>query len=129
METPIFKDNFLRWEEDTLKSQVIEAKTKPDRAEVHSNIFKTVTKSFQVDVAALIQGATAEATRQMSIDDGSGSVKVWRVEDFKLVDWPEDKYGHFYAGDSYVIKYSYVKSGKNILSFVLREPRRQDRNK
>ena len=64
-----------------------------------------------MDIGALVQGATAQATKQMAIDDGSGTVKVWRVEDFKMVDWPENLYGQFYAGDSYIVKYTYKKSG------------------
>jgi len=30
-------------------------------------------------------------------------LEIWRVEKFNLVKWPEDKYGKFYDGDSYVV--------------------------
>ena len=42
------------------------------------------------------------------VDDGSGATKVWRVEDFKLVEVPEDSYGQFFCGDSYVVQYTYT---------------------
>jgi len=37
---------------------------------------------------------------------GAGSepgVKVWRIEKFKVKDWPKDKYGEFFGGDSYIV--------------------------
>jgi len=30
-------------------------------------------------------------------------LKIWRVEQFKIVPWPEKDYGKFYSGDSYII--------------------------
>ncbi|CAM9268509.1 unnamed protein product [Phaeothamnion confervicola] len=47
------------------------------------------------------------------VDDGTGSLKIWRVEDFKKVEWPEDKYGQLYGGDSYVMLYTYTRAGSN----------------
>ncbi|KAF4121621.1 gelsolin [Geosmithia morbida] len=39
---------------------------------------------------------------------------VWRIEEFQVVPWPEEKYGQFYNGDSYIVLYSYkVGSGAN----------------
>jgi len=38
--------------------------------------------------------------------DGIGKEKgifVWRVEDFKIQPWPEDQYGQFFKGDSYIV--------------------------
>lgn len=43
--------------------------------------------------------------------DGIGNepgVKVWRIEQFKVVPWPEQDYGNFYTGDSYVVLNSYL---------------------
>ena len=45
-------------------------------------------------------------------DDGSGTVKVWRIEDFERRDVPEDNHGVFYSGDCYVILYTYLKNSK-----------------
>jgi gelsolin len=30
-------------------------------------------------------------------------IKVWRIENFKVVDWPQEMYGQFYNGDSYIV--------------------------
>lgn len=36
---------------------------------------------------------------------------IWRIENFEVVQWPKDKYGQFYDGDSYIVLYTY-KVGK-----------------
>ncbi|XP_015766340.1 PREDICTED: gelsolin-like protein 1 [Acropora digitifera] len=33
-------------------------------------------------------------------------LKIWRIEKFEVKDWPKEKYGRFYSGDSYIILYS-----------------------
>ncbi|KAG9123300.1 hypothetical protein FRC07_015129 [Ceratobasidium sp. 392] len=35
---------------------------------------------------------------------------TWRIEDFKVVPWPEDQKGQFYDGDSYIILHTYKKN-------------------
>ncbi|KAJ3535976.1 hypothetical protein NMY22_g6240 [Coprinellus aureogranulatus] len=37
-------------------------------------------------------------------------LKIWRVEQFHIVEWPKDRYGSFYDGDSYIILYTYKVS-------------------
>ena len=66
-------------------------------------------EQISVDYAAL---ANRKATEDKPVDDGSGKVEVFRVEDFKLEPVPSDTYGQFYGGDSYVIHYSYEKNGR-----------------
>ena len=46
-----------------------------------------------------------------AIGDEPG-VKVWRVEQFKIVPWPEEDYGCFYTGDSYICLNSYLIEDK-----------------
>ncbi|TCD60397.1 hypothetical protein EIP91_010235 [Steccherinum ochraceum] len=36
--------------------------------------------------------------------------KIWRIEQFKVVDWPQEKYGTFYDGDSYIVLHTYKKT-------------------
>lgn len=63
-----------------------------------------------VDIGAM-RKRQREAEEKMA-DDGSGKIQIWRVEDFKRVEWPESMYGQFYAGDSFVLLYTYEKAGK-----------------
>jgi len=37
-------------------------------------------------------------------------IKIWRIEKFHVVDWPEKKYGKFYTGDSYILLRTYKKT-------------------
>ncbi|KHN97522.1 Gelsolin [Metarhizium album ARSEF 1941] len=34
-------------------------------------------------------------------------LRVWRIEQFRVVPWPEDQYGQFYDGDSFIVLHSY----------------------
>jgi hypothetical protein len=29
--------------------------------------------------------------------------QIWRIEKFAVVEWPKEKYGSFYDGDSYIV--------------------------
>jgi len=49
--------------------------------------------------------AGEEAWQDIGAEPG---VKVWRVEHFKIADWPEPDYGCFYNGDSYIVLNSYL---------------------
>jgi len=96
-ETPVFKSFFKVWEEP--KSRTLEEKKAgkpvPRPPEVES-LYKQV-----------------KAAEDKMVDDGKGKTEVWRIEDMdkKPVD-PKD-FGHFYAGDSYIVLYSYQINGKD----------------
>lgn len=57
------------------------------------------------------EAAAAGEEAWQGIGDEPG-VKVWRVEQFKIVPWPEDDYGCFYTGDSYIVLNSYLIEDK-----------------
>ncbi|KAH7029324.1 putative actin-binding protein Fragmin [Microdochium trichocladiopsis] len=39
-------------------------------------------------------------------------LRVWRIENFQVVAWPEDKYGQFHEGDSYICVHSFKLGDK-----------------
>ncbi|NXU82107.1 VILI protein, partial [Oreotrochilus melanogaster] len=47
------------------------------------------------------------AAQQKMVDDGSGEVEVWRVENNELVPVEKRWFGHFYGGDCYLVLYTY----------------------
>nr|DBA25049.1 TPA: hypothetical protein GDO54_012622 [Pyxicephalus adspersus] len=52
------------------------------------------------------------AAEQRMVDDASGNVQVWRVENLELKEVDPKTYGRFYGGDCYLVLYTYIKSGK-----------------
>ena len=92
-ETPIFKGCFAQW--PTSKFTV-------NTGYVRGNIAKTQQKA--VDVKGL--HARGQRERQAMVDDGSGKLEIWRVENFDIVPVPKDQYGQFYNGDSYLLLYT-----------------------
>lgn len=57
----------------------------------------------------------ASAETEPAWNDGKvgkeAGLHIWRIEDFKVVPWPQDRTGQFFNGDSYIVLYSY-KVGK-----------------
>jgi gelsolin len=61
------------------------------------------------DLDRKIKAAAADGEEQWA-DVGTGpGTRVWRIEQFKVVPWPESKHGTFHRGDSYVILNTYRK--------------------
>ncbi|XP_029460915.1 villin-1-like [Rhinatrema bivittatum] len=101
-ESAMFKQLFQRW---TVKNQTV------GLGKTHS--VGKVAKVEQVKFDAATMHAKPEmAAQQKMVDDGSGNVEVWRVENLELV--PVDKrwLGHFYGGDCYLILYQYQVNNK-----------------
>ncbi|XP_076447812.1 gelsolin-like protein 2 isoform X2 [Babylonia areolata] len=51
-----------------------------------------------------------ESAEQEPAWQGAGQevgLKIWRIEKFEVKDWPEEDYGEFYNGDSYIILNTY----------------------
>lgn len=40
-------------------------------------------------------------------------IRIWRIVDFKVKDWPENQHGQFYNGDSYIILNTYKPDPKS----------------
>ncbi|NXY36949.1 VILI protein, partial [Pomatorhinus ruficollis] len=101
-ESSIFRQLFQKW---TLPSQT-------------SGLGKThtvgkVAKVEQVKFDATTLHAKPEmAAQQKMVDDGSGEVEVWRVENNELVPVEKKWLGHFYGGDCYLVLYTYFVGPK-----------------
>ncbi|PPR00420.1 hypothetical protein CVT24_004481 [Panaeolus cyanescens] len=37
-------------------------------------------------------------------------LQIWRIENFHVVPWPNERYGTFYDGDSYIVLYTFKKT-------------------
>ncbi|XP_076459469.1 advillin-like isoform X2 [Babylonia areolata] len=74
-----------------------------------SRIAKTVQTKFDANT---LHSNNALAAETQMVDDGSGKVEVWRVEDFDLKLMDQSRYGEFFGGDCYVIQYTYQVQGR-----------------
>lgn len=72
------------------------------------NIAESVEEK-DIDVASLL---ASNAKADKMVDDGSGKVEVFVVNNFKLEEVPVEKHGEFFGGDSYVICYTYLLNGR-----------------
>jgi hypothetical protein len=92
-ETPLFKSNFKVWPMPKPKAGT---RKRPSVA--------------KFDVKTMHSQKEREQVR--CVDDGSGKLEIWRVENFELEPVPKKEYGQFYAGDSYVLLYTYLVNNK-----------------
>lgn len=67
------------------------------------------------DLDKKIKQAAAEGEDNWKTIGVAPGVKVWRIEKFKVVEWPEENYGKFYTGDSYIVLNSWTHPGKDKL--------------
>lgn len=88
-ESPKFKSFFKYW-----------AKTQTEK----ENDANDRTKPIDFEKLRVHKQAT-----EVPVDDGSGQVKIWRIENMQKVDLPMEQYGQFYGGDSYIILYTYMQ--------------------
>jgi len=90
-----FKVQFKTNDRPTIKEEVLEA---PPRFECEEPAFMepAPTPSFKED----------EGEKEKKKEVSPSSLQVWRIENGKVVPWPEDKHGQFHVGDSYLILYT-----------------------
>eukprot|EP01132_Coremiostelium_polycephalum_P001564 gene1564-1983_t len=68
-------------------------------------------KQEKIDVGSMLRPKAEK--EEVMIDDGSGKVTIWRIEEFQKVPLDPSTYGQFYSGDSYLILYTYFFKNKD----------------
>ncbi|EGG17594.1 villin [Cavenderia fasciculata] len=58
----------------------------------------------------IFTGTLTDAVDQVC--EGNGHVKVWKINDFEKIEHPLGLYGQFFAGDSYIVLYTYMVNNK-----------------
>lgn len=95
-ETPVFKSLFKTWDPPVVLSF----------GQMPRGNIAAAREQHTIDVAALQARREAE---DKPVDDGSGRLEIWRIEDFQKVPLDQSKYGQFFGGDSYILLYTYQK--------------------
>uniref|UniRef100_A0A8C7Z2D1 Advillin n=1 Tax=Oryzias sinensis TaxID=183150 RepID=A0A8C7Z2D1_9TELE len=101
-ESAIFKQLFQRW---TVKDQT------QGLGKVNTRGKVAHVKQEKFD-ASLMHAMPEVAAQERMVDDGSGQVEVWRIENLEPVPVDRQWYGYFYGGDCYLILYTYLVNNK-----------------
>ena len=107
-ETPIFKSIFTAgW--TVAEKPLSKFASKP----AASSSAAAPAAAAKVDVSALHRSKSVVAAQDgPMVDDGSGLVELWRIQNFEKVAVPVEQHGQFYSGDSYILLYTYTKRNK-----------------
>ena len=106
-EPPLFKQAFHQWNKPAPLAPRDATPSRPKPGRVRA----------EVDAAAMVRGGDRDEHAGRMVDDGSGELKVWRVENFAKEPVDPTGYGQFYAGDSYVILYTYDGGKQHVIYF------------
>jgi Leucine-rich repeat (LRR) protein len=72
-------------------------------------------KQVKIDVNQML--VRKPVKEEPMVDDGTGKIKIWRVEDYEKSEKFEGGPGSFYVGDAYVILYTYI--WKNVERYII----------
>uniref|UniRef100_A0A8B9GAY5 Villin-1 n=1 Tax=Amazona collaria TaxID=241587 RepID=A0A8B9GAY5_9PSIT len=101
-ESAIFRQLFQKWTVPSQTSGLGKTHTVGKVAKVEQVKFDATTLHAKPQMAA----------QQKMVDDGTGDVEVWRVENQELAPVEKRWLGHFYGGDCYLILYTYFVGPK-----------------
>ncbi|KGL77756.1 Villin-1 [Tinamus guttatus] len=101
-ESSVFRQLFQKWTVPSQTSGLGKTHTVGKVAKVEQVKFDATTLHAKPQLAA----------QQKMVDDGSGEVEVWRVENRELVPVEKRWQGHFYGGDCYLVLYTYYVGPK-----------------
>ncbi|KAM9333828.1 advillin [Pholidichthys leucotaenia] len=106
-ESAMFKHLFKSWRDKDQTQGLGTTHTVGKIAKVDQTKFNVMELHARPELAA----------QQRMVDDGSGDVKMWRIEKLELAEVNPKTYGQFYGGDCYLVLYTYQKAGQ--LQYIL----------
>ncbi|XP_037535559.1 advillin [Nematolebias whitei] len=108
-ESAVFRQLFQKW---TVKDQ----SQGLGKTNTRGKIAHVTQEKFD---ASLMHTMPEVSAQERMVDNGTGQVEVWRIEDLELVPVDPETYGYFYGGDCYLILYTYqVNSRKCYLLYI-----------
>ena len=63
-----------------------------------------------------IKQAAAGGEEAWKVIGEAAGTEVWRIEQFKVVPWPDERKGEFHTGDSYIVLHSWTVPGEEKLN-------------
>jgi len=62
---------------------------------------------YNSDLAQKVRKAAADSEAAWEGVGKEVGIRVWRIQNFSVVDWPKEEYGNFFSGDSYIVLETY----------------------
>merc|ERR1719453_86201 len=110
-EPTLFKSNFVTWKAPaSRKSFTVRSGGNVAKAGESRSAAELVS-SLSVTLDAREGAEERELAAMMGSQEG-GTTEVWRIEGFEAVAVDPSLYGRFYAGDSYIVQYSFMSGSK-----------------
>uniref|UniRef100_A0A3Q3CJ21 Advillin n=1 Tax=Haplochromis burtoni TaxID=8153 RepID=A0A3Q3CJ21_HAPBU len=107
-ESALFKQLFQRW---TVKDQTQGLGKVNTKGRIENQPKYKLLLITKFD-ASLMHAQPEVAAQERMVDDGTGQVEVWRIENLELAPMDPQWYGYFYGGDCYLILYTYLVNNK-----------------
>uniref|UniRef100_A0A4W6FBK0 Advillin n=1 Tax=Lates calcarifer TaxID=8187 RepID=A0A4W6FBK0_LATCA len=101
-ESALFKQLFQKW---TVKDQTQGL----GKVNTRGKVAHITQEKFD---ASLMHVMPEIAAQERMVDNGSGQVEVWRIENLELVPVEPKWLGYFFGGDCYLILYTYLVNSK-----------------
>jgi len=81
------------------------------------NIADSNIANLGSDLEKKVREAAAQTEPAWANAGKKPGLQIWRIEKFQVKSWPQEQYGSFYDGDSYIVLNTYIKPGSNALSW------------
>lgn len=108
-ESALFKQLFQSWR---VKDQTV------GMGKIHT-VGRVATVTQEKFDATRMHVMPEVAAQERMVDDGHGTVEVWRIENLELVPVEPEWHGYFYGGDCYIILYTYkVNNKRNYILYI-----------
>ncbi|XP_022538722.2 villin-1 isoform X1 [Astyanax mexicanus] len=101
-ESAMFKQLFKSWKEPGQTVGLGSTYSRGKIAKVDQVMFDVMELHAEPKLAA----------QERMVDDASGEVQIWRIENLELQEVPRGTYGQFYGGDCYLVLYTYNRANK-----------------
>lgn len=113
-ETAVFKSLFESWRAPESAALDFSGQRRGD-----SHVAGSIEQESSQRLAAKMAASAHDTGAAAMVDDGLGQVEMFRIEDFEPVPVDEATYGQFFAGDSYIVKYTSTTHGYHGKEMVL----------
>eukprot|EP00003_Mantamonas_plastica_P003585 TRINITY_DN1281_c0_g1_i10.p1 TRINITY_DN1281_c0_g1~~TRINITY_DN1281_c0_g1_i10.p1 ORF type:complete len:373 (-),score=116.02 TRINITY_DN1281_c0_g1_i10:164-1282(-) len=107
-------------DDTTVNAMDVEIQLEHDSDEDENPFNPTPKKSFATGIrhepldTKKVYASISADQNLSTLDDGTGKLQIWHVYDLKKQEVPENQYGMFYAGDSYLCLYTYEYRGEEM---------------